>query len=133
MLNQATERTMSYQHPHLSALTKDITRPGPGQPNPTSSPLLLKRLQQQKKKLAESSRRSLPVPVSSVERTAASHNPATVKDAKAPVKLTPPSIKTVSSGGRRGDINRRIEGMGARETDQVGLFSIFLQFVEDIL
>ncbi|CUS15301.1 unnamed protein product [Tuber aestivum] len=79
-----------------------------------ASPLLLKRLQQQKKKLAEDSKATSPI--STGERTPECHSPTTNNDQMAPTKPAPPSAR--SNPGRRGDANRRIEGMGAREMDQ---------------
>jgi hypothetical protein len=79
-----------------------------------ASPLLLRRLQQQKK-FAESTKQSFPI--SNTERVP--QTPTTnVSDRMAP---TPSSTKSVSGNSQRSDIGRRIEGMGAREMDQVSL------------
>ncbi|KAG0640370.1 hypothetical protein HOY80DRAFT_1042093 [Tuber brumale] len=105
---------MSFQqHPRVSASPpSDFIAARPI--SQIASPLLLKRLQQQKKKLAEDSK--VTSPTSTGERTTECHNPTTNNAQMAPTKPTPPSAR--SNPGRRGDANRRVEGMGAREMDQ---------------
>ncbi|PWW72034.1 hypothetical protein C7212DRAFT_360549 [Tuber magnatum] len=105
---------MSFQqHPRVSASPpSDFIAARPI--SQIASALLLKRLQQQKKKLAEGSKAASPI--STGERTPECHSPTTNNDQMAPTRPTPPSTR--SNPGRRGDANRRIEGMGAREMDQ---------------
>ncbi|KAL7268985.1 hypothetical protein RUND412_008366 [Rhizina undulata] len=89
----------------------------------TPTPLLLKRLQQQKKRLAESSKRHHTIAGTSrtIQWSNTANNEATPdrSSSQSSNSRPGPSMKATTSGGRRSDVNRRIEGMGAREMDQL--------------
>lgn len=105
------------------------------------SPLLLKRLQQQKKKLAEAKAEAKKNgPLSVLERTQqwpGEQTPSTLEGTiqKSAHQNSSPRPVSSGKGGRRRDIDRRIEGMGVREMDQVcfsaGLRNIrFIPFLQ---